>query len=108
MTYVVVEDVAASWEHYREYTRVLGSLTPKGLILHAAGPTDEGFRVVGVWESEAAWHGFAAQLAPGAASPRMVRRTLRPEHVRYGHQVSNGNHAVATAAGGRIEKGSRP
>jgi hypothetical protein len=84
MSYVVVEDVAASWENYDSYAQALESVAPPGLIVHAAGPTDEGFRIVGVWESEAAWHRFAAGLGPGAAFGRQVRRTLSPEHVVYG------------------------
>jgi heme-degrading monooxygenase HmoA len=86
MSYVVVEDVAASWEHYRQFEEALSGTAPTGLILHAAGPTDEGFRIVGVWESEAAWHRFAAQLPPEAGSRRQVRRTLQPEHVVYGQR----------------------
>ena len=102
MSYVVVEDVPASWEHYREYAAALSGSTPVGLILHAAGPTDEGFRIIGVWESEAAWHRFAAQL-PAEAERRQVRRTLQPEHVVYGLKgatVNPGAHPKAT--------GSRP
>ena len=88
MSYVVVEDVAASWEHYGRFAEALSGPAPAGLILHAAGPTDEGFRIVGVWESEAAWHRFAAQLDQETAFRRQVRRTLRPEHVVYGQPDS--------------------
>ena len=35
---------------------------PGGLILHLAGPTDEGFRIIEVWESEAAWRDHADDL----------------------------------------------
>ena len=84
MSYVVVEDVAASWEHYSQYAEALGGSMPTGLILHVAGPTDEGFRVVGVWESEAAWHRFAAELELEPETRRQVRRTLQAEHVVYG------------------------
>jgi hypothetical protein len=88
VSYVVVEDVAASWEHYRRYAHALGDSTPTGLILHAAGPTDEGFRVIGIWESEAAWHRFAALLESEPGSPRQARRTLVPEHLVYGDERS--------------------
>lgn len=85
MSYVVVEDVAASWEHYRRVADALAGPPPSGLIVHAAGPTDEGFRIVGVWESEQAWRSFAARLddaeAPGSIQ---VLRALQPEHVVYG------------------------
>ena len=42
MSYVVVEDVAASWEHYRPFADALAGTAPAGLIMHAAGRTDEG------------------------------------------------------------------
>ena len=53
--YAVVHDVAASWH---EYPRV--ALTPTGaplpgLLVHAAGPTDDGFRTIDIWDSEEAW-----------------------------------------------------
>ena len=87
MSYVVVEDVAASWEQYGRIADALEGSTPDGLILHAAGPTDEGFRIVGVWESEDAWREFAAQLDSGTVSPELVHvlRALRPKHVIYTH-----------------------
>lgn len=86
VSYVVVEDVAASWEQYGRFADALEGPTPAGLILHAAGPTDEGFRIVGVWESEEAWRRFATQLDAGSESPEVVHalRALRPRHVIYG------------------------
>lgn len=86
MHYAFVEDVAASWEQYARYADAL-STPPPGLILHAAGPTDEGFRIVGVWESEEAWRSFATQLDDGSDSPELVHafRALRPKHVIYGN-----------------------
>jgi hypothetical protein len=36
----------------------------KGVLMHAAFPTPAGFRVVDVWESEAAFQAFGAVLAP--------------------------------------------
>jgi hypothetical protein len=91
VSYVVVEDVAASWEQYsRVATALEGS--PDGLIMHAAGPTDEGYRMVGVWESEDAWARFSRELVtsyePVPHSSR-VHRGLHPEHVVYGS-----NHAA--------------
>ena len=86
MSYVVVEDVAASWEQYGRFADALDGPAPAGLILHAAGPTDEGFRIVGVWESEDAWRDFAAQLDAGSDSPEPAHalRALRPKHIIYG------------------------
>ena len=38
----------------------------KGLLMHLAGPTATGWRVVDVWESEADFMAFAAALMPMA------------------------------------------
>ena len=86
MSYVVVEDVAASWEQYQRFAEALAGTAPAGLIVHAAGPTDEGFRIVGMWESEEAWVRFAEHLrsVEGSLAPLEVFRALRPVHVVYG------------------------
>jgi hypothetical protein len=91
MSYVVVEDVAASWEQYQRFADALAGPAPSGLIMHAAGPTEEGFRIVGVWESEEAWLRFADRLGPeaGSVEPRQFVRALRPEHVVYGGVTSD-------------------
>lgn len=88
MPYVVVEDVAASWEQYQRFADALAGPAPTGLIVHAAGPTDEGFRIVAVWESEAAWQGFAERVGSADEWPAEyeVRRVLRPAHVVYGRK----------------------
>jgi len=88
MPYVLVEDVAASWESYERFAAGLVGRTPEGLILHAAGRTDEGFRIVEVWESEDAWRRFAERIdqsadGPFASAPRYLR-DLRPTHLVLG------------------------
>lgn len=88
MSYVLVEDVAASWEQYEQLAAPLREATPAGLILHAAGRTDEGFRIVEVWESEAAWRRFADLLDDDA--PHVVR-ALVPEHIVYGERPGREN-----------------
>lgn len=85
MAYVTVEDVAATWEQYERSLAALVDPAPAGLILHAAGKTDEGYRIVDVWESEAAWQRFhsSRQSADdvGPAGGEQVRfRDLRPDH----------------------------
>jgi hypothetical protein len=48
-----------------------------GLIVHVAGPTDEGVRVIEVWTSEGAWRRFREErLAPAIAA---LGRPSRPE-----------------------------
>jgi hypothetical protein len=79
-TYAVVQDVPASWNVY-----LLGAprheQMPAGLLLHAAGPTDEGFRVIDVWESQADWEDFRDRHQPGAdggpAETQLGQTTLR-------------------------------
>lgn len=64
-TYAVVQDVPASWNAYLEAVAALGDPVPAGLLVHVAGPTDEGFRVIDVWESQAAWEHFRNDRLPG-------------------------------------------
>ena len=87
MSYAFVEDVAASWESYERFAADLERSRPDGLILHAAGRTDEGFRIIEVWESEEAWRRFAEALEPPDA-PRFVRE-LQPTHLVLGRDVTH-------------------
>ena len=84
MPYAFVEDIAASWERYERFAAAFDGPPPDGLLLHAAGPTDEGFRIVQVWESEEAWQRFAALTDPVSSEPPPAVRVLHPEHVVYG------------------------
>jgi len=93
--YAFVQDVAASWEHYQQVTATLIDPAPEGLILHIAGPIDEGFRAIDIWESEQDWHRFQAErLAPAIAAlggpfrPEPTFRDLRPAHVVFGDTVA--------------------
>lgn len=61
MTYAFVQDTAASWEHYQRFVAGLSDPMPQGLIVHLAGPTDEGFRVIAVWDSEHDFKRFQAK-----------------------------------------------
>ncbi len=54
--FAVVHDIAATWDDYPLIRRVLTDASIDGLILHAAGPTDDGFRTIDVWTSQDAWH----------------------------------------------------
>src|SRR6266480_2925853 len=88
VTYAFVQDVASTWEQYERVAAPTVEPPPDGLILHVAGPTDEGFRIIDVWESKQAWQDFRAQrLAPaiaafgGPSRPEPTFRDLRPAHV---------------------------
>ena len=60
MSYAFVKDVAATWERYQRFAEAI-SPTPPGLIVHVAGPTDEGYRIIEVWESREAWLRFSGE-----------------------------------------------
>lgn len=106
MPYAFVEDIAATWEQYARFAAAFDGPPPDGLLLHVAGPTDEGFRIIGVWESEAAWDRFRADRlgaeaeAVGEAQPTV--RVLRPAHLVQG--VARG---ASTSPGGRRRRAAR-
>jgi hypothetical protein len=91
VTYALVQDVASTWEQYERVTAPTVEPMPEGLILHVAGPTDEGFRIIDVWETKAAWERFQAErVAPavaalgGPARPEPTFRDLQAVHVVSG------------------------
>jgi hypothetical protein len=86
MSYAFVQDIAATWEQYEHLAAAIAA-RPEGLVIHVAGPTDEGFRIIGVWESEAAWERFEAERRREHASAPPTRttfRALQPQHVVCG------------------------
>jgi hypothetical protein len=93
VSFAFVQDVAASWDQYERVTASLMDPAPAGLLLHIAGPTEEGFRTIDLWESEQAWQRFQAErLAPaiaalgGPARPEPTFRSLHPAHTVVGQQ----------------------
>ena len=98
MSYAVVQDIAASWHYYEQVAAALVETAPAGLILHAAGPTDEGVRVIAIWETETAWQRFCTErLAPaiaalgGPARPQPTVRELHPAHLVLGERGNRGS-----------------
>jgi hypothetical protein len=93
MSYALVKDISASWEQYSGIARSFEGVPP-GLLLHVAGPTDEGIRIIEVWESEAAWRRSAPELVGAHASvdrdvsPRAVVRYLRGLHLVVGEALA--------------------
>ena len=88
MAYACIQDVAASWPQYERVAGPLIDPAPAGLILHVAGPTDEGVRIIDVWDSEESWERFQAEwLGPaiaalgGPSRPEATLRVLHAEHV---------------------------
>ncbi len=85
MTYAYVQDVAEEWENYERLAAALGDFVPDGLIVHVAGPTESGFRIIDVWESEEAWERFRNErlrpairrVAGDASAQQPIFRGLR-------------------------------
>ena len=83
--YALVQDVPASWEDYRAFAEALGEDVPDGLILHVAGRTDEGFRIIAVWESREARERFDSGLRVVERSgAEATLRELEVEHLLRG------------------------
>lgn len=103
VSYAFVEDIAASWEEYGRLAAALeGGPAPKGLLLHAAGPTDEGIRIVEVWESEEAWVAHLndppRETDDTRPHPPSVRRELHPRHVVVGERIGGGRDEEGVAS----------
>ena len=106
MSYAVVVDVATSWESYERFAADFERSRPEGLILHAAGRTDEGVRIIEVWESEDAWHRFAEaaeQCAEGrfSSAPRYLRE-FTPAHLVIASGRSSPNEGGTSCAGSSV------
>jgi len=107
MAYAFVQDIASSWEQYERVAAGLTDPTPHGLILHLAGPTDEGFRIIDVWDSEQAFKRFQAErLQPavaalgGPARPQPTFRDLHAAHLVIGSIESTGSTQAPTIHAG--------
>lgn len=67
---VVIYGKGGTIEQYDQISKeVLGgtlqpSVLPDGLLSHAAAKTDDGFKVVDVWESQSQFEAFGAKLMP--------------------------------------------
>ncbi|GAA3842562.1 hypothetical protein GCM10022226_76600 [Sphaerisporangium flaviroseum] len=64
---VLQEMPGVSEKEYRQVERHLGPDRPPGLLAHVAGPTDEGWRIINVWESEEAFRRFQSERLIRAA-----------------------------------------
>ena len=77
MLYAIVQDVPASWAHYAATAAGMCDPLPDGLILHVAGPTDEGFRTIEIWETREAWERCRAARSAVPTPSLIVKPTLR-------------------------------
>lgn len=77
MAYAVVCDVPASWELYQPLRDAVADPLLHGLLLHVAGPTDEGFRVIDVWATREDWERFRGRRDAVIAAYALAPATLR-------------------------------
>jgi hypothetical protein len=61
MAFAFVQDLPTDWETYEKIVAEVGleGRAPEGLIVHTAGRTPDGVRIIDVWESEQAHRRFA-------------------------------------------------
>jgi hypothetical protein len=73
--HAIVRDTASTWEDYRAVAARLGDEPPPGLVLHVAGRTAEGVRVIEIWLSRAALEEYVrSRLRPAErAAPAPLR-----------------------------------
>ncbi len=67
MGFAFVQDLPTDWETYEKIVAEVGldGRAPDGLIVHTAGRTTDGVRIIDVWESEEAHRRFVDdRLAP--------------------------------------------
>ena len=60
-TWAFVSDVPISREQYDRLEKELGSHNPEGLIVHAAGESGSGIRIIDVWESKQQFELFQSE-----------------------------------------------
>ena len=94
MRYAFVQDIPATWETYLGIADTLEAASPEGLVLHAAGPTEEGFRMIGIWDSRERWDRFRddrlrsifESLAARSPVVQPTYRELDIVHILSGHR----------------------
>ncbi|HZN14189.1 MAG TPA: hypothetical protein VFB78_07985 [Acidimicrobiales bacterium] len=61
----MTQEIAVDWATFEKINAELGTDTPDGLVVHAAGPSANGVRMITVWQSKEAFDRFGdEQLLP--------------------------------------------
>ena len=74
---VLIEAAGFSQAQYDEAAKVVmpGGHLPAGCLFHVSGPTEDGWRVVDMWESPEAFEKFAHEImAPALANTGYTQR----------------------------------
>ena len=82
MPFIVVHDIAASWTEYEACPLGLAAGSVLGRLLHAAGPTDEGFRTIDIWTSDTAYERHRSVTSNPWPAGLAVPPVVRALHVR--------------------------
>ena len=98
MSYAFVHDVPATWDTYRGIADTLSADCPEGLVLHAAGPTDEGFRMIGIWDSRETWDRFRDERLSKILES--LTRGTRTQPTYRGLQIA---HLISADIGGTYQ-----
>ncbi|GAA3345876.1 hypothetical protein GCM10020358_54650 [Amorphoplanes nipponensis] len=64
---VLQEMPGVSEAEYRMVEKNLGPDRPPGLLAHVSGPTEDGWRIINIWQDEAAFRAFQSQRLVRAA-----------------------------------------
>ena len=96
MRYAFVQDVPATWEAYRSIAATLSPDCPEGLVVHAAGPTDEGFRMIGIWDSRETWDRFRDERLSKILESLTCGTRIQPTYREL--QIA---HLISVETGGR-------
>ena len=69
MPYAVIMEWDADWDTHRRIDAAIGEDPADGLVLHSAGPSESGTRVLDVWETkDHANRFFETRIVPALAS----------------------------------------
>ena len=100
VAYACIHDVPTSWTEYQRAAAALIDPLPRGLLAHLAGPTDEGVRIIEIWDDEDA----AARFRDERLGPLITALTDTPSR----HPAVRDLHAVhlVVAADARHFEGS--
>jgi hypothetical protein len=79
MAYAFVQDIdGGDWDHYERIVKEAGGERPAGLVVHVAGPTTTGVRVIEVWDSEDACQRFMSERLLPARDRVLAEDRLQP------------------------------
>ncbi|HEX5540427.1 MAG TPA: hypothetical protein VFX60_02505 [Micromonospora sp.] len=87
MPFGVMQDMPGiDEETYRLVEKHLGPDRPPGLLAHTAGPSPQGWRVINIWENEAAFRRFQSERLLRAAG-LAAQQDGFPAHLAAGFTV---------------------